>query len=204
MNEQITKLTREILNLEERYPIKSKRTVDSRMKEAVLDDDPTKVMAALQPDEEAMQQLRKQRVDVLARECNKYYGKNGVKNPGVLPGYSKEQIDELVARGVREGPDALRPQERRVVAHNIGPGTDTSSKRSVPTTRLPVGAGVVAGGGGLEVAAEEQRKTDASFGTKEEQLREIQELRQRIAEVKLLQAREQAKKKAESAATSVD
>lgn len=226
VNDQITKLTREILNLEERYPIKSKRTVDSRMREAVLEEDPTKVMAALQPDETAAEQMRKQRVEVLARECNKYYGRNGVKHPGVLPGYSKEQIDELVARGVREGADALRPQERRAVAQSIGPGADPAPKQESSSLKpgLPAGAGVVATGGGLEAAGAAQQPHrwrqqpyelepypyhhDAPFGqpsfgqekTREQQLKEIEELKKQIAEVKVLQHIENAEKAAKAKA----
>lgn len=212
VNDQITKLTREILNLEERYPIKSKRTVDSRMKEAVLDNDPTKVMEALRPDETAREQLRKQRVEVLARECNKYYGRNGVKHPGVLPGYSQEQLDELVARGVREGADALRPQERSAVAQSIGPGTQREPETSPLASGLPAGAGVVATGGGLEAASTTQHFPrmqpyqhghDQSFGTREQQLKEIEEIKKRIAEVKLLQAQENEKKAAKAKAESV-
>jgi hypothetical protein len=207
VNDQITKLTREILNLEERYPIKSKRTVDSRMKEAVLADDPTKVMEALRPDETAQEQLRRQRVEVLARECNKYYGRNGVKHPGVLPGYSREQLDELVARGVREGADALRPQERRAVAQSIG--TEPEPKSSPLASGLPAGAGTVASGGGLEAAGATQHYPrvqpyqyghDASFGTREQQLKEIEEIKKRIAETKLLLAQENEEKAAKAKA----
>ena len=66
VNDEITRLTREILNLEERYPVNSKRLVDAKMKDAVVSDDPAKLMAALQPDEAVKEDMQRRRCEVSA------------------------------------------------------------------------------------------------------------------------------------------
>ena len=52
LNKEITELIRQILELEEKYQINSKREVEARLKEAVQTNDPEKLEEVLKPSQE--------------------------------------------------------------------------------------------------------------------------------------------------------
>lgn len=52
LNKEIADLIRQILELEEKYQINSKREVEAKMKEAVQTNDPEKLEAVLKPSKE--------------------------------------------------------------------------------------------------------------------------------------------------------
>lgn len=126
LNSELTELTRQILNLEERCPIDSKRTVDQRMREAALTGDPAKVMAALQPAGRAHWQaaMQQRRAELLSQECQKYQGQKGGRAP---TSFSREQLEELVERGVRDGPGSLAVAERQAVSRSVATGREPGS-----------------------------------------------------------------------------
>ena len=118
INSELRELTRQILNLQERYPINCKRVVDEQMREAALADDPARVMQALKPAEQATAELKRRRAELLSQECQKHQGATA----GAMAGHSLEQLESLVERGVREGAGRLTVAERQAVARYIETG----------------------------------------------------------------------------------
>jgi hypothetical protein len=161
-------------------------------------------------------EMLKRRAELLGRECDKYYGRHGLRNEGVLPGYSPEQIDELVARGVREGPQALRRQEKEAVSRSLRRGGEMAEAERArggaaagagPAAGLPVGAGVVATGGGLAGVAQRPRGAPQGRAMQEgsegaQHAEQVRELKARIAECKRLMAEEGARETKEATAVS--
>ena len=57
LNKEITELIRQILELEEKYQINSKREVEAKLKEAVQTNDPQKLEEVLKPSQEVCPQF---------------------------------------------------------------------------------------------------------------------------------------------------
>ena len=67
------------------------------MRAAVLADDPELLLKRCAEQQKMNSlDLEKRRVELLAAECAKYFDRDGVKDPNVIPSYSKAQINELV------------------------------------------------------------------------------------------------------------
>ena len=169
-NNELTELTRQILNLEQRYPINSKRTVDTRMREAALADDPTRVMAALQPAEHSKAQMQRCRADMLAQECRKHQGQGG-GGRAAGSALSRGQLEQLVERGVREGPGGFTVAERQAVATFIEMGQEPTS---------PPAAGVTSGR--TEGPSAAQRRHEQKLQEIEHIKAQMQECRRKMAQ----------------------